>query len=203
MPILRQEILELAALGVDAIQLDEPLLPRLSDPETYNLRPDPAALSAAVELSVQTINEVAGGLDSVYLSVHLCHAHGAAYHAHAGAIGLIQSAIARYRVDRIAMEINSPVARALQSLEEFPADKILGLGVIAPKDPELETPALVVERAERALCTINPDRIVLNPDCGCATTASSSGDLKLAGRKLTAMCAGARILRERHALSSG
>ena len=99
------------------------------------------------------------------------------------------------RVDRLAMEFNSPVAQQLQSLEGFPPDKILGLGVIDPGSSQVEPPELVVRRAEKALQFVQKERLVLNPDCGFATTANSSGDLDTVYRKLSAMCEGARMLR--------
>ncbi len=48
--ILRDEIIALSRLGVDAVQLDDTLLPRLSDPQTYGLEPRTADLEAAAAL---------------------------------------------------------------------------------------------------------------------------------------------------------
>ena len=44
--------------------------PASPTPETYGLEPDLASLQAAVELSVETIGEVAKGLDGIFFSVH-------------------------------------------------------------------------------------------------------------------------------------
>jgi 5-methyltetrahydropteroyltriglutamate--homocysteine methyltransferase len=194
-PILRHEVIALAGLGVDAVQLDEPLLPRLTDPQTYgyfNL----ADLQAAAALSVETINGVAEGLEEVYISVHLCHAHGEQYHVTPGTGALIMDAVKRMRVDRFAMEFNSPIAKQLQPLKAFPPDARLGLGVINPHSSEVETPETVVQRAERALQFVEKERLTLNPDCGFATTATSPRKLDDVYLKLAAMCQGARLLRD-------
>ena len=194
-PIIRDEVIALADLGVDAIQLDEPLLPRLADPATYG-HADAAELAAVVELSVRTVNEVTKGLDDLFLTVHLCHAHGEQYAVTAGAEDLIMSAVRRLEVDRVAMEFNSPAAQGMQSLQDFPDDKLLGLGVIDPKSAEVESPETVVRRTERALRFVDKERLVLNPDCGFATSSRTSRSLDGAYLKLAAMCKGTELLRE-------
>jgi methionine synthase II (cobalamin-independent) len=58
-PIIRDEVISLAELRVDAIQLDEPLLPRLADPVTYGYN-GLTDLASTTELSVRTVNQIAG-----------------------------------------------------------------------------------------------------------------------------------------------
>ena len=72
-PILRDEITAMAALGVDAVQLDEPLLHRLVKPGYYDLT---GKLEATVDLAVETVNMATKGFEEIYITVHLCHAHG-------------------------------------------------------------------------------------------------------------------------------
>ena len=196
-PIIRDEIISLAELGVDAVQLDEPLLARLADPYTYGYD-GVAELEAAVDLSVETVNEVADGLDDIFLAVHLCHAHGDEYRVTPGTEKLMTSAVGRMEVDRLAMEFNSPAAQGLQSLESFPDDKLLGLGVIEPKTPEVESPETVVRRAEKALQFVDKERLVLNPDCGFATSVHRGRSLDDAYLKLASMCRGAEMLKENY-----
>ena len=58
---------------------------------------------------------------------------------------------------------------------------------------DVETPEMIVERAERALPYIDKERVVLAPDCGLKYLSRD-----VSRGKLDAMVAGARILRERH-----
>ena len=197
-PIIRDEIIALSELGVDAVQLDEPLLPRLADPRTYGYE-GLADLEEVVELSVETVNQIAAGLEDAFLTVHLCHGHGAQYKVTPGASGLIMDAAKRMTVDRVAMEFNSPAAQGLQSPRDFPDDKLLGLGVIEPKSPTAESAELIVRRAETAMRFVDRERLTLNPDCGFATTARNSGDLDAAYRKLQALHQGADLLRQSYA----
>jgi 5-methyltetrahydropteroyltriglutamate--homocysteine methyltransferase len=193
-PLLRAEVIALAGLGVDAVQLDEPLLPRLADPQTYGYH-SLAELEAAAELSVQTINAVTEGFEGVFISVHLCHAHGEQYRITPGTGALIMDAVKRMQVDRFAMEFNSPVAQELQPLKAFPPDALLGLGVINPHNNGIETQETVVRRVERAMQFVEKERLTLNPDCGFATTATSTRKLDDVYARLSAMCQGARLLR--------
>lgn len=196
-PILRDEVVALSRLGVDAIQLDEPLLPRLVSPEGYYMK-SRAEVEAAVELSVETINQVADGINDVFLSVHLCHGYNSGRTSAIDTEGLMATAVKRYRVDRIAMEFNSPGANRLQSLRDFPKGPILGLGVINPKGDESESSEIVVQRAERALDFVEKERIVLNPDCGFSTSVGSPRNLDDAYTKLKTMCHAAQVLREQY-----
>ena len=85
----------------------------------------------------------------------------------------------------------------MAKLKEFPPDKILGLGVVCPDSEQVETEEEVVERVERALEFVPRERLVLNPDCGFATSAALARDLDRAYAKLSVMCSAAKALRER------
>ena len=196
-PIIRQEIIELSKLGVNAIQLDDPWLSRLVDPR-YLQQEDIEDTQEEMELSVETINQVTERLDDVFISVHLCHAHGYRRHGTEGAYDPIMYALQRMKVDRFAMEFATPVAGGVQALKDFPRDKILGLGVIDHTDQKVETPEKVVERVERAMEFLPKERIVLNPDCGFAPSAINPMDFDEAYLKLSAMCQGAQQLRAKY-----
>ena len=148
-----------------------------------------------MELSVQTINQVANGLGDGFLSVHLCHGYGGDNVITDGTPGLIMKAVSRYQADRLAMEFNSPSAKRLQSLKEFPENKLLGLGVMQPKADEIDSPDTVVERVRSAMQFVDKKRLMVNPDCGFATTATTGGDLDRAYLQLVSMCLGAQKLR--------
>ena len=190
--IIREEIVELSRMSIDALQLDEPLLSRLANPSLYGL--DPEEREAVVELCVETINQVTEGLDDSFISVHLCHGHGENEEIPDGT-DLMAAAVKGMRVDRFAMEFNSAAGRRMQSLADFPQDKILGLGVVVPGEGQIETAEEIVERARAALPHVDERRIVLNPDCGFASTTGSGELLDRAYLKLTAMCQGAKQLR--------
>ena len=196
-PIVRQEILHLASLGVDAVQLDDPWLALLVDP-TYREREGITDVDYEIDLCVRCVNGATEGVEGVYLSLHLCHAHWDRQHATRGPYDLIVGALGGMNVDRFAMEFATPDAGGVGALEDFPEDKVLGLGVIDHTDAHVETPEEIAARVEAAMEFVPKERITLNPDCGFAPSSANPMDLDEAYLKLKAMCQGARLLRERY-----
>src|SRR6266516_1532852 len=75
-------------------------------------------------------------------------------------------------------------------LGDLPSKTIM-LGVLDLGSSEAETPEVVVERIRKALTVLPPERLVVAPDCGMKYLPR-----ELAFRKLEAMVAGARLVRE-------
>ncbi len=196
-PIVRKEVLELADLGVNAIQLDDPWLALLVDPD-YRQREGIADVEHEIELSINTVNAVTEGIEDFFISVHLCHAHSNRIHSTRGPYDLIVDALGDMNVKRFAMEFATPDAGGIGVLRKFPSDKVLGLGVIDHTDTHVETPEEVAARVERAMEFVPKERITLNPDCGFAPSTTNPMDLDEAYLKLRAMCRGAALLRERY-----
>ena len=93
-PIINEELLRLAALGVDMIQIDDPWLGLLVDP-TYRENEGITDIDHEIELSVQSMNRAVAGLEEVPLSVHFCHAHFNRQHGTKGPYDLIIGALGR------------------------------------------------------------------------------------------------------------
>ena len=200
-PIVRQEIERLAGLGVDAIQLDDPWLALLVDP-AYRERVGITDVDHEIELSIRGVNGATEGVwdsNKVFLSVHLCHAHSNRRHSTHGPYDLIVGALGRMNVHRFAMEFATPDAEGIGVLKRFPDNKILGLGVIDHTDRQVETPEVVVQRAEAAMEFVPQERLSLNTDCGFAPSSVNPMDLDEAYLKLKSLCQGAALLREKHA----
>ena len=196
-PIIHQEIQELARMGVDAIQLDDPWLSLLVDPN-YRERARITNVDHEIEQSIRGVNGAIEGIDSVHLSVHLCHAHFNRQHGTSGPYDLIMDALGEMNVDRFAMEFATPDAGGINVLRNFPSNKTLGLGVIDHTDVRIETPEDVLKRVEKAIEFLPLERITINPDCGFSPSSANPMDLDEAYLKLQAMCCGARLLREKY-----
>ena len=219
-PIIRREIQELARLGVDAVQLDNPWPPnvvdtRLADssappPEDWATSQDEIAqdLQREAELCAKCINGATEGIDDVFLNMHICHTRG---HSSRASYDAIFRVLGDMNVHRFALEFATPDEGVTSVLEDFPEDKILGLGVIHPFDRNVEPVEQVVGLVERAMRFIPKERISLTSNCGFAPGAGSSRpraggskrgntmvELDDAYLKLRAMCQAAEVLRERH-----
>ena len=92
----------------------------------------------------------------------------------------------------------TPDAGGIDVLRRYPEDKLLGLGVIDHTDRHVETPEEVMGRVERAVEFVPKERITLNPDCGFSPSRANPMDFDEAYMKLSAMCQGARMLREKY-----
>lgn len=192
-PIVRDEIRKLTALGVDHVQLDEPWMLMMADPEVRQ-RIGADDLSGEIDLCVRMMNEVVKDAE-IPLSVHLCHGHFNRRRSSDTGYEPIIEALGDIQVGRFAMEFAAPQSHGIEALSKFPKDKVLGLGVIDHCDARVETPEDVVSRAEAALKYVDAERITLNPDCGFSPGAQNPMDMDEAYLKLHALAEGAAILK--------
>ena len=196
-PIIRDEIRLLASLGVDAIQIDEPWLASLANP-AYLAAEGISDLDGALESSVEAINAVVEGLNTVPISVHVCGHSPTVPGADPGPWKPLLDALGLMDVERFTLAFAGPNLDGFRVLEDFPADKVLGLGVLDTASSHIESPGEVVDRVEMAMKYVPPERITLNSDCGFAPSARNRRSLDEVYHRLSAMSQAARLLRERH-----
>ncbi len=195
-PILRAELLALRDLGVDHVQIDEPWILMLGD-AAHRERYGADDYEREIETCVEVVNATLDGVTGLSTSLHLCHGHFNRKRQTSGGYESLTRALGRFDVDRLALEFAAAESQGLSALTDFPEDKILGLGVIDHCDPRIETPEDVVARAEAAMRYVPAERLTLNPDCGFAPGSQNPVDLDEAYLKLSALCRGADLLRER------
>jgi 5-methyltetrahydropteroyltriglutamate--homocysteine methyltransferase len=196
-PILRAELQRLEDVGTYSVQIDEPWLLMMLDPEERAWR-GVTDLDAEIETCVRVVNEMLVDKPGVETSLHLCHGHWKRQRATSGGYEAILDALGAIHVDRLALELAAPESHGLQQLDQFPDNKVLGLGVIDHCNPHVETPEEVAARVEEAMEYIPASRITLNPDCGFSPNTQNPMDFDEAYAKLSAMCRGATILRDRY-----
>ncbi len=195
-PVLRQELLAIRAVGVDVIQLDEPHLCVLVDPQIRAQFTDP---EAEMRHAVDWINEIVAGVSGVTLAVHLCRRNwGRRGWGAAGGYEAILPHVQRLKVDQLLMEFSIPVAGDVAILRELPPHVRIGLGCVDVRFPEIDTAEQIVERVEKALPHVAKERISLNPDCGFAPGKDHEIPMEEAYAKLKNLGLAGRLLRERH-----
>ena len=172
--VVRDEIRDLFDAGADIVQLDEPWM---------EARPDEArdfgteALTAALEGATGTT------------AVHICFGYGAIVPGRPPKYTFLPH-LAGVPVDQVAIE-TAQSRLDCEVLQNFTKQSII-LGVLDLSTPEVESPETVVERVERALPYVPPERLILAPDCGMKFLPRDSAE-----RKLQSMVQAAQILRER------
>lgn len=192
-PVLRQELLAIRDVGVDVIQLDEPHLCVLVDPEIRARFPDP---EAEMRWAVDWINAIVGGVSGVRLAVHLCRRNwGRRGWGAAGGYEAILAHVKRLQVEQLMLEFSIPVAGDLAVLRELPESVQIGLGCVDVRFPEIEPAERIAERVRKALDHVAPERLTLNPDCGFAPGKDHEIPLEEAYAKLKNLAQAARLLR--------
>ena len=195
-PVLRDELLAVREIGVDIIQLDEPHLCVLVDPDVRAKFDDPEAEMAR---AVDWINQIVDGVTGVQLAVHLCRRNwGRRGWGAAGGYEAILPHIKQLKVAQLMMEFSIPVAGDVAVLKELPESCQIGLGCLDVRFPEIDTPEDVVERVEKALQHVSADRLTLNPDCGFSPGKDHGIPLDESFVKLKSLTEAARRLRATH-----
>ena len=170
--VVNEEVRDLEAAGADVIQLDEPWL---------EARPERAR-----RYGVSTINHAFEGIDATTV-VHVCFGYAAAVSDKPGEYSFLVE-LAASTVRQISIEAAQPKLD-LAVLSEL-GDKTVMLGVIDLASSEAETPETVAERIRAGLEYLEPERLVVAPDCGMKYLPHD-----LAFAKLCALTQGAAIVR--------
>ncbi len=171
--VLREEIQELIAAGVDFIQLDEPVLTELvftqGQTRTF-MCATPAARknpTEELELAVSLINRVLEGVEGVRTGLHVCRGNWSQNESTLlrGSYHPLAPYFERLTVQQLVLEYATERAGAIMRFE----GKELGLGVVNPRTERVESPEEIRRTIEQALSIYPPERLFLNPDCGFGT----------------------------------
>ena len=197
--IINAEVKRLAAVGVDVVQIDEPWLGDLANPD-YRLDQGIDDLDRELELYVEAVNSSLDGVEGVSTTVHVCgHTSPSSPGSEAWPYDVVFEALGRMNVDRFTIAMTGPNAAGFRALKYYPETKVLGLGVLNTIQQGIETPDDVVERVERAMEYVPAERIALNPDCGFSPSRRNRRNAGEVYLKLKAMCAAAETLRAKYA----
>ncbi|MCC6748012.1 MAG: cobalamin-independent methionine synthase II family protein, partial [Deltaproteobacteria bacterium] len=195
-PILRDELVALRDAGADIVQLDDPHLCLFVDASVRARYPDP---DREVDLCVELVNGVLGGVTGVTRAIHLCRRNkGRAGWVGSGGYDPILPALKRLEVEQYVLEFTIPVAGDLSVLRELPEDRQVGLGCVDCRGAVVDSVEQIVARVEQALAHLRPEQVVLNPDCGFAPGNAAEIPIDEAYAKLQHEARAAALLRERH-----
>jgi 5-methyltetrahydropteroyltriglutamate--homocysteine methyltransferase len=200
--LLREEVLALAADGVDFIQLDEPVLSEVAFAPSATRTFMCAALAARkdpaeeLEFAVSLINAVVEDVPARRIGLHVCRGNWSRNESTllSGNYHPLAPYLERLRVHQLVLESATDRAGDLLRFD----GKELGLGVVNPRTDTVESPAEICSAVDRALTLYEPTAIFLNPDCGFATFSERPMNRSaLATAKLQAISTAAHLLRGR------
>ena len=169
--ILRGEIDELIRLGCQYIQIDSPQYTALLDPELragYRQRGnDPDRL---LDLSIEMDNAIISQHPTVQFGLHLCRGNNQSKFYAQGDYAPITKVFQNTKFDRFLLEFDDARSGGFEPLAEVPEDRVVVLGLVSTKKPELESKEELKRRINEAAQYIAHDRLALSPQCGFAST---------------------------------
>ena len=167
------EIRDLFEAGADVVQIDEPYM---------QARPDKARAYGLEALRV--------ALDGVEgrTALHICFGYAALIHERPEGYNFLPE-LAGAELDQISIE-TAQADLDCAVLEKLPGKTII-LGVLDLSTNEVESAGTVAARIRRALPYVEPERIIVAPDCGLKYLPRD-----VAFGKMRAMVDGAAIVRE-------
>lgn len=173
--ILRGEIEELIRLGCTYIQIDSPQYTALLDPDLragYRQRgndPD-RLLDLSIEMDNAIIGNHSGKGASIIFGLHLCRGNNQSKFYARGDYGPITKVFQKTKFDRFLLEFDDARSGGFEPLREVPDDRVVVLGLVSTKRPELERKDELQRRIQEAAQFIARDRLALSPQCGFAST---------------------------------
>jgi len=167
------EVRDLFAAGADVVQIDEPYM---------QAHPEPARKYGVAALQ-RALDGIAGTT-----AVHICFGYGAMVKGKPARYAFLPE-LAATSVDQISVE-TAQASLDCSVLAELRGKTVL-VGVLDLSTNDIETPAVVAERIRRALPYVQPERLVVAPDCGMKYLTRD-----VAFGKLAAMVQGAGLVRD-------
>lgn len=173
---VNEEIRDLFAAGVDIVQLDEPWMQRFPDD----------ARRFGIGVLARALRDAGGPV-----GLHMCFGYAAAVSGDKPSRYAFLEELEDSALDHVSIEAAQP-RLDLGSLAGILPSKRLVVGVIDLADPAVEPVETVVARIERVLEVVEPERLLVGPDCGMKFVAPAT-----AFGKLQAMVDAAAVVRGR------
>jgi 5-methyltetrahydropteroyltriglutamate--homocysteine methyltransferase len=169
---VNEEIKDLFAAGADYVQIDEPYM---------QARPEKAR-----EYGLQALEAALDGVTG-NTAVHICFGYAAIIHERPEGYSFLPElsdcCVKQISIETAQSNLDTSVLESLRG-------KTIILGVIDLSANEVETPEIVFERIKRALPHVDPDKVIIAPDCGMKYLPRD-----VAFGKMKAMAGGAALAR--------
>jgi 5-methyltetrahydropteroyltriglutamate--homocysteine methyltransferase len=166
------EMRDLFAAGADVVQIDEPYM---------QAKPDKARA-----YGLDALRTALDGIEG-RTALHICFGYAALIHERPEGYSFLPE-LAGSTVEQISIE-TAQSKLDCSVLERLPGKTII-LGVLDLSTHAVETSEMVAERIRRALPYVEPERIIVAPDCGLKYLPRD-----VAFGKMKAMADGARLVR--------
>ncbi len=161
------------ALGCRYLQLDDTSLAYVNDPaqraHIEKIGGDPDHLH---EQYIENLNRVLRGRpDDLAVTTHLCRGNNQSMWAAEGGYEFVAEALfGDLEVDGFFLEFDDARSGTFEPLRFVPANKLVVLGLVTTKRPELEDRDALLRRIEEAARHVDIAQLCLSPQCGFSST---------------------------------
>lgn len=173
--IMCKDIHTLATGGISYLQIDAPRYSYYLDPKwttwmKTELRVDPAKMLSA-SLNADNACFAAARPSGITLAIHLCRGNNRSHwYAEGGYDAIAERLFHELAVDRFLLEYDDERSGTFEPLRLVPKGKIVVLGLVSTKKPELERKDDLLRRIDEASRFLPLEQLALSPQCGFAST---------------------------------
>jgi 5-methyltetrahydropteroyltriglutamate--homocysteine methyltransferase len=172
--IMKNELSKVSAEGVNYIQIDAPRYSYFMDPKwrewiRTEMKIEPDVL---LDESIKADNACfdAARRPGVTLAIHLCRGNNRSHwYAEGGYDAIAEKMFNQLGVDRFLLEYDDARSGTFEPLRLVPRGKIVVLGLVSSKLPQLEDAATLTRRIEEASRCVPLENLALSPQCGFAS----------------------------------
>jgi 5-methyltetrahydropteroyltriglutamate--homocysteine methyltransferase len=166
--IQRRMIQELVDAGCKYVHIDEPgYTAYVDEPSLEAMRKRGEDPMQNFSRSLKANAELARGFPGVTFGIHLCRGNQRSMWHREGAYDAIAERLFNeLPYQRFLLEYDSPRAGTFAPLRFVPKDKVVVLGLVSTKVPQLENTEDLVRRIEEAAKYVPLERLAISPQCG-------------------------------------
>jgi methionine synthase II (cobalamin-independent) len=169
-----QEMRSLADAGCSYLQIDETSLVKLGDPRVQALLKERGEdWRDLLKTYIGAVNAVVAAAPAgMTVGVHICRSQDPTWQASVGYDPIAEPLFNDMKVGSYFLEYDNVRSGGFEPLRMVPPGKLVVLGLVASKVPELESADLLKRRIEEASRYVRLEQLALSPQCGFSTSAS-------------------------------
>ena len=166
--IQRRMIGELVAAGCRYVHIDEPgYTAYVDEPSLKAMRKRGEDPMENFGRSLRANAELVRGFPGVTFGIHLCRGNQRSmWHREGTYDAIAERLFNELPYQRFLLEYDSPRAGSFAPLRYVPKDKVVVLGLVSTKVPELESVDTLVHRIDEAAKYVPLERLAISPQCG-------------------------------------
>jgi 5-methyltetrahydropteroyltriglutamate--homocysteine methyltransferase len=174
--IQRDMIRGLVDAGCRYVHIDEPgYTAYVDEPSLAAMRARGEDPQENLSRSLKANAQIARGFDGVTFGIHLCRGNQRSMWHREGAYDAIAERLFNELPhQRFLLEYDSPRAGGFAPLRFVPKGKVVVLGLVSTKVPELETVDLLKKRIDEAAKYLPLEQLALSPQCGFGSDVSGN-----------------------------